>query len=93
VVCRLELDDRVWTVWTQADRVEVEAVEPERPDTWLCTDPATLNTLLAAPASLDAVVREGRATAGGDHDALWRPLRSVGAPSDPPAPQHSWQSM
>src|SRR4051812_46075320 len=80
-VYRMELDDRVWTVRTEAGQVEVEPVEPDRPDAALRTDPVTLNALLAAPAGLDAAIRAGHATVDGDLAALHRLLRAVSDPS------------
>src|SRR6185295_15933258 len=76
---RLELDDRAWTVRTEAGRVEVRPGEPEAPDASLRTTPGTLNALLDDPAGLDAALLDGRAEAAGSLRALRRLLRSVGA--------------
>jgi DNA-binding HxlR family transcriptional regulator len=80
-VCRMELDDRVWTLRSTAGRVRVEPDEPERSDVSLATDPQALNAMLADPSTLDDAVREGRATVTGDLAALRRLLRAVDKPS------------
>jgi DNA-binding HxlR family transcriptional regulator len=80
-VCRMELDERVWAVRVEAGEVRVEPDEPDRPDVCLRTDPVALNALLAAPATLDEALRDGRATVTGDLGALRRLLHAV---ADPP---------
>jgi DNA-binding HxlR family transcriptional regulator len=55
LVCRLELDGRVWTVTIADGRVEVEAGEPERADCSLSTDPQTLVSLLEEGSFLRAL--------------------------------------
>ena len=74
---RVELDDRVWTVHTEAGRLLVRPGEPEAPDAMLRTSPTTFNALLEEPARLDAAVAEGSAVVDGDLRALRRLLRSV----------------
>ncbi len=49
LVCRLQLDGRVWTVAIADGRVEIEAGEPRTADTALSTDPAALVALLEDP--------------------------------------------
>jgi DNA-binding HxlR family transcriptional regulator len=75
--CRLELEDRVWTLRTEGGKVRVEPDDPDLPDVSVRTDPYTLNALLAQPATLDAAVRDGRAAVDGDLAALRRLLRAV----------------
>jgi DNA-binding HxlR family transcriptional regulator len=82
-VCRLELDDRVWTVRVAGGKVRVERDEPVRPHVTLRTDPYALNALLAEPATLDDAINDGRASVEGDLAALWRLLRAVNEPYAP----------
>jgi DNA-binding HxlR family transcriptional regulator len=78
---RLELDDRVWSVRTEAGRVHVEPGEPAAPVAVLRTDPGTLNALLADPAALDAAFDDPHGSAAvvvdGDVAALRRLLGSA----------------
>jgi DNA-binding HxlR family transcriptional regulator len=76
---RLELDDGVWAVRTEAGRVDVQPGEPARPDASLRTDPATFNALLEGTADLDAAVSDGSAAAAGDLPVLRQLLRAVTA--------------
>jgi DNA-binding HxlR family transcriptional regulator len=76
-VCRLDLDDRVWTVRTENERVHVKSGEPINPHACLRTDPKTLNALLDDPGKLDAAVSEGSAAVTGDRSALRRLLDAV----------------
>jgi DNA-binding HxlR family transcriptional regulator len=71
---RLELDDSVWTVRTEAGQVQVQPGEPVDPDATLRTDPKTLNDLLTDPAALDPALSDGSAAATGDLAALRRLL-------------------
>jgi DNA-binding HxlR family transcriptional regulator len=77
--CRLELDDRVWTIRTEAGRLHVQPGEPASPDASLRTDPATLNALLQATREFDAAVSDGSADAAGDLSALRRLVQAVPA--------------
>ena len=70
--CRLELDDRVWTIRASAGRLHVQPGEPASPDASLRTDPATLNALLEASREFDAAVSDGSVVAAGDLSALRR---------------------
>jgi DNA-binding HxlR family transcriptional regulator len=79
--CRLELDDRVWTIRAEAGRLQVQAGEPARPDASLRTDPATLNALLEGSTEFDAAVSDGSVVAAGDLQALRRLVQSVTAPA------------
>jgi DNA-binding HxlR family transcriptional regulator len=79
--CRIELDDRVWTVRTAAGQVYVEPGEPTRADVYLRADPQTLNALLDDPAALDAAVSGGSVVVAGDLSALHRLLQAVSIPS------------
>jgi len=74
-VCRLELDDRAWTLRTVAGQVHVEPGEPTRADVRVRTDPGTLNALLDEPAALDAAISNGSVAAAGDLSALRRLLQ------------------
>jgi DNA-binding HxlR family transcriptional regulator len=74
---RLELDDHVWTVRTEAGRAQVQPGEPASPDASLRADPATLNTLLDGTRELDAAVSDGSVVAAGDLSALRRLLQAV----------------
>jgi DNA-binding HxlR family transcriptional regulator len=79
--CRLELDDRVWTIRTVAGQVHVEPGEPAAADVSLRADPQTLNALLGDPAALDAAVADGTVVAAGNLPALRRLLQAVAIPS------------
>ncbi|MEH1163976.1 winged helix-turn-helix transcriptional regulator [Micromonospora sp. CPCC 205539] len=79
--CRVELDDRVWTVRTAAGQVQVEPGETSRPDACLRTDPETLNALLNDPGALDVALSGGSVVVTGDLSALRLLLRAVSAPS------------
>jgi DNA-binding HxlR family transcriptional regulator len=75
---RFEIDDRVWTVRTQAGRVQVEAGDPIEPVVAaIRTDPLGLNALLQREALPDG----SHAEISGDRRALRRLLRSVGPTS------------
>ena len=74
---RLEFDDRVWTVRTEAGRLHVQPGEPASPDASLRTDPATFNALLDASRGLDAAVSDGSVVVSGDLSALRRLLQAV----------------
>jgi DNA-binding HxlR family transcriptional regulator len=78
---RLELDDRVWTVRTEAGRLDVRPGEPARPDAALRTDPATLNGLLDGSRELEAAVSDGSAVTAGDRSALGRLLQAAATPA------------
>jgi len=78
---RLELDDQVWTVRTEAGRVHVQPGEPASADASLRADPRTLNGLLENPDVLDAAICDGSAAAAGDLPALGRLLRAASSPS------------
>ncbi|MGO8883403.1 MAG: winged helix-turn-helix transcriptional regulator [Streptosporangiaceae bacterium] len=79
--CRLELDDRVWTIRTEAGQLHVQPGEPASPDASLRADPATLNALLAAPGEFDAAISDGSVVAAGDLSALRRLVQAVTAPA------------
>jgi hypothetical protein len=75
---RFEIGDRVWTVRTQAGRVQVEAGEPTEPvDAAIHTDPKGLNALLQR----QALPEGSHAELSGDRRALHRLLRAVGPTS------------
>jgi DNA-binding HxlR family transcriptional regulator len=74
MVCRLELDDRVFGVRIDDGRLQVQAGEPTTSDVSLQTDPWTLNALLDDPGQLDLAVSDGRAAVTGDWSALRRLL-------------------
>jgi DNA-binding HxlR family transcriptional regulator len=78
---RIELDDRVWTVRTEAGRLDVRPGEPDRPDAVLRTDPATLNALLDGSLDLDAAVRDGSVVTAGDRPALRALVGAVTSPA------------
>jgi DNA-binding HxlR family transcriptional regulator len=82
---RLDLDDRAWTVRTEAGQVQVWPGEPASADASLHTGPKTLNTLLENPEWLDAAIADGSAEAAGDLSALRRLLRAAVIPSPGPA--------
>ena len=79
--CRVELDERVWTVRTAAGQVYVEPGEPTRADVYFRADPRTLNSLLDDPAALDAAMSDGSVVVTGELSALRRLLRAVNIPS------------
>jgi hypothetical protein len=74
IVCRLELDGSVWTVGVDSGTVQVHSGEPATADISLRTDPKTLGSLLADPASLDSALAEGSVALVGDPLALHRLL-------------------
>jgi DNA-binding HxlR family transcriptional regulator len=74
IVCHLDLDGSVWTVCVESGKVQVQSGEPATADISLRTDPKTLSSLLADPASLDAALAEGNAGLVGDPLALKRLL-------------------
>jgi DNA-binding HxlR family transcriptional regulator len=78
---RIELDDRVWAVRTEAGRLDVRPGAPGRPDAALRTDPATLNALLDGTTDLDAAVSGGSAVTAGDPTALRRLIEAVTSPA------------
>jgi DNA-binding HxlR family transcriptional regulator len=79
--CRLELDDRVWTIRAEAGRLHVQPGEPASPDASLRADPATLNALLEASREFDTAVSDGSVVAAGDLSALRRLVQAVTAPA------------
>jgi DNA-binding HxlR family transcriptional regulator len=83
MVCRLDLDGRVWTVGVERGRLHIQAGEPTDPDVSLRADPQVLNRLLDHPSELDAAVSDGSAAVTGDRSVLRRLLDSVAAPAAP----------
>ncbi|GAA0419104.1 HxlR family transcriptional regulator [Acrocarpospora corrugata] len=92
--CRIELDDRVWTVHTAAGQLQVEPGEPTSADARLRTDPKTLNALLNDPTTLDTAISDGSAVATGDLSALrsllHAPTRSHQGRARPPHLDIGW---
>jgi DNA-binding HxlR family transcriptional regulator len=80
IVCRLDLDGSVWTVRVDSGQVQVRSGEPATADVSLRTDPKTLASLLANPASLDSALAEGSVALVGDLLALRRLLDGVADP-------------
>jgi DNA-binding HxlR family transcriptional regulator len=78
---RIELDDRVWAVRTEAGRLDVRPGEPDRPDAALGTDPGTLNALLDGSLDLDAAVSDGSVVTAGDRAALRALVGAVASPA------------
>lgn len=78
---RFELDDRAWTIRTEAGRVQVQPGEPASADASLGADPKTLNALLENPEALDAAISDGSADVAGDLPALRRLLGAAAIPS------------
>jgi DNA-binding HxlR family transcriptional regulator len=72
--CRLDLDERVWTVEVAAGRVHVQPGEPARADVSVHTDPETLVALLEDRQALDAAMADGSLVVTGDASALRRLL-------------------
>ncbi|GAB2663645.1 winged helix-turn-helix transcriptional regulator [Kribbella swartbergensis] len=70
IVCRLDLDGSIWTVSVDSGEVQVQSGEPARADISLRTDPKTLSSLLADPASADAALTKGTATLIGNRQTL-----------------------
>lgn len=81
--CRLELDDRVWTVRVAAGRLDVQPGEPTETDVCLRADPRTLAVLIEEPDALEDAVAAGTAVVEGDLAALHRLLAVVAIPSAP----------
>lgn len=77
VTCRVDLDERVWTVRSHDGAVEVAEGAPAARDVHVRTDPATLDGLLQEPSTLDAAVAAGSAVVTGDAAALRRLLGSA----------------
>ncbi len=75
-VCRLELDERVWTLEIVAGRVNVQTGEPTSADVSVNTDPETLVALLEGSHAFDAAVSDGSVVITGDTSALHRLLRT-----------------
>jgi DNA-binding HxlR family transcriptional regulator len=75
--CRLELDDRLWTIRSEDGRLQVQPGEPIDPDSSLTCDPATLNALLEGSRQFDAAMSDGSVVATGDLPALRRLLQTV----------------
>jgi DNA-binding HxlR family transcriptional regulator len=71
---RVQLDDRVWTISSPNDRLEIDAQDPAAPEASLHTDPVTLNALLLNPVGLDAAIAAGSVQVEGDISALRRLL-------------------
>jgi hypothetical protein len=80
IVCRLDLDGSLWTVRVDSGKVQVQSGEPATADISLRTDPKTLGSLLANPASLDSALAEGSVALVGDLLALNRLLYGVADP-------------
>lgn len=78
-----EIEDRTWTMYTQAGLVHIQSGEPtgNQPDAFLRTDPETLNFAISHPASLASALTEGRAVLTGDGTALVRLLRTATPPT------------
>jgi DNA-binding HxlR family transcriptional regulator len=76
-VCRLELDQHVWTIEIAPGRVSVQPGEPTRADVSVQTDPESLLAMLDDPDALDAAVSGGRVVVTGDASALRRLLQSA----------------
>jgi DNA-binding HxlR family transcriptional regulator len=77
LVCRMELDDRVFDLRIEDGQLLVQAGEPTRPDASLRTDPRTLNALLDDPSTLDGYAADGSAAVTGDWSVLRRLLDTV----------------
>jgi DNA-binding HxlR family transcriptional regulator len=71
---RVQLDDRVWTVASQAGQMEIKAEDTAVPAASLRTDPETLNALLLDPGGLDTAIASGAVHAEGHLAALRRLL-------------------
>lgn len=77
-VCRVELDERVWTIETLAGQLRVQPGEPtSSADVSVQTDPGTLVALIEDCHALDAAVADGRVLVSGDRSALRRLLKSA----------------
>lgn len=72
---RLQLDDRVWTVSSQDDQLEINAGDTAVAAASLRTDPETLNALLLNPGRLDGAIATGAVHAEGHLAALRRLLK------------------
>jgi DNA-binding HxlR family transcriptional regulator len=76
-VCRLQLDERVWTIEGIAGEVRVQSGEPTGADVSVHTDPETLVALLEDSNALDGAVSDGSVVVTGDTLALRRLLRTA----------------
>jgi DNA-binding HxlR family transcriptional regulator len=72
--CRVQLDDRVWTISSPNGQLEIHAQDTATPDVTLQTDPETLNALLRDPAGLDGAIASGAVRTEGSLPALRRLL-------------------
>jgi DNA-binding HxlR family transcriptional regulator len=81
MVCRLELDERVWTVESVAGQVRVHPGEPTTADVSIHTDPETLVALLEDSRALDAALADGSVIVTGDVSALGRLLETAASAS------------
>jgi hypothetical protein len=79
--CRLELDDRVWTLQIAAGELHVEPGESLDTDASLRCDPETLAGILDDPGMLEIAVSAGSAEVVGDRAALLQILGSVTYPT------------
>jgi DNA-binding HxlR family transcriptional regulator len=79
--CRLELDDRVWTVRLADGRAHVHPGATTTADVLLRTDPTTLSTLLTNPTTLPAACAAGTATVVGDPATVSRLLHAIPPPA------------
>jgi DNA-binding HxlR family transcriptional regulator len=80
MICRLELDGRVWTVRMASGRVRVEPGEPATAAVSLRAEPETLSALLTDPDSLETACAEGGVAVVGDLSAVGRLLHAVTDP-------------
>jgi DNA-binding HxlR family transcriptional regulator len=80
-VCRVELDERVWTIEIVAGRLDVQTGEPTAADVSIHTDPETLVALLDGSYPLDSAVADGSVVVTGDTSALQRLLQAASSGS------------
>lgn len=73
---RVELDDRVWTVFSVDGETVVVQGEPALADGAIRTDPRTLNAVIDDPSTLADACEAGRAETHGEIDRLFSGRRS-----------------
>jgi hypothetical protein len=82
--CRLELDERVWTIQIVAGELHIDPGDSTDTDVTLSCDTQTLASIIDDPGSLDDAISNESAELVGDEAALLRILGSVAYPTGEP---------
>lgn len=78
--CRLELDNREWTIQVAAGELRINLGDSVDTDATLCCSAQTFAGILDDPGTLDDAIAAGSAQVAGDSAALLRILGSVAYP-------------